>query len=377
MPPRVGSLLPRLWQQPSRLLGTFLTGLLRRLELGQTQLLAQASFSSVQRVTPHPSAAPTVNQLGGKPSSLYVEPASQTSREFGPRQRGNRMSLTSLVAKEVSVVVPVRDNQRGLDRLLRAFVDMPTGAKPAEVIVVDNLSSPPLILPERIDSVRLLRCARPGPAAARNVGWKASQSPWVLFTDSDCILTSSTLSGFADALDGSVGYAGRVRAIGGGLLAEYYEAQGTLLPMWLEDGRPAYFVTANALVWREALEMVEGFRESFDDAGGEDVDLSIRLRAVGSLGFARDAVVLHEFGDGFGQFVRRFARYGRGNRQVMSLHKSAGMAPKPVMPVRLVPAHAFCALTQFVAMSWGYHVGGAATASRSAAEPLGSSGRCI
>jgi glycosyltransferase involved in cell wall biosynthesis len=286
------------------------------------------------------------------------------------------MSPTSVVAKEVSVVVPVRDNQRGVDRLLRAFVDMPIGARPAEVLVVDNLSSPPVVLPEGIDSVRLLRCATPGPAAARNVGWRASHSPWILFTDADCIPTWSTISGFADALDGSVAYAGRVRAIGNGLLAEYYESQGTLLPMWREDSRPAYFVTANALVWREALEAVEGFRESFDDAGGEDVDLSIRLRAVGSLGFAGDAVVLHEFGDGFGQFVRRFARYGRGNRQVMSLHKNAGMAPRPVMPARLAPGHALCALTQFVAMSWGYLLGGAVLGtSRSAAKSLGFSRR--
>ena len=259
---------------------------------------------------------------------------------------------TRIEARAVTIVVPVRNDHPGVARLLQSIEDLPAAARPLQIIVVDNDSTPPLSIPTDATTT-LLRCLRRGPAAARNVGWRAASTPWVLFVDADCILTEGTLRGFERAANGALAYAGSVRATDHGWTAEFYEAQKTLVPPAGTDGRPEYLVTANALVSRAALEAVGGFDETFDAAGGEDIDIALRLRERGPLSFAPDAVILHEFGRSFGTFLRRFERYGRGNRQIERLHR-VSMVPLPFLPVRRSVVHLGLAVAQFSAMSWGY-----------------------
>lgn len=101
---------------------------------------------------------------------------------------------------------------------------------------------------------------------------------------------------------------------------------------------------------------MDGFDERFDDAAGEDIDLALRLRAVGALAFAPDAVMLHEFGNNPIDFVKRFARYGRGNRRLEEQHGTK-MEPRPFAPARETPFDRLCAAAQHIAMTWGYGTG--------------------
>ena len=64
------------------------------------------------------------------------------------------------------------------------------------------------------------------------------------------------------------------------------------------EERPAYLITANALVWRPALFRIGGFDERFQSAGGEDIDLGLRLWERGALAYAPSAQVLHVFDAG-------------------------------------------------------------------------------
>lgn len=257
---------------------------------------------------------------------------------------------------KVAMVVPVKDNQSGLDRLVATLAGLPGGARPAETIVIDNNSQPPLCLRadyvNAVPGLQLARCSTPGPAAARNAGANLATCDWLLFVDSDCIPTAQTVVGFKSAMNGSVGYAGEVRAVGTDRLSRYYDSQKTLVPPPVGD-RPAYLVTANALVWREALERVGGFDERFPFAGGEDIDLALRLRAIGDLSYAPNAVVLHDFDDGYFGFVRRFVRYGAGNRLIESIH-GHDMAPRRFAPEVPTPVNWLAATVQFGAMMWGY-----------------------
>ena len=72
-------------------------------------------------------------------------------------------------------------------------------------------------------------------------------------------------------MNGAVAYAGVVRAARGDPLSRYYDTQGIFSPplVWHQGReRPAYLITANALVWRGAVAQVGGFDERFPDAGG-------------------------------------------------------------------------------------------------------------
>jgi len=173
------------------------------------------------------------------------------------------------------LVVPVHNNRQGTERLLAACLDVFSPRRcPKEIIIVDSLSFPLLTVPRFASwglPLQVLACPRPGAAAARNLGARTATGEWLLFLDSDCLPTPTLIEGYKRAMDGAVAYAGVVRAARGDPLSRYYDTQGIFSPppVWHQGReRPAYLITANALVWRQALAQVGGFDERFPDAGG-------------------------------------------------------------------------------------------------------------
>ena len=280
--------------------------------------------------------------------------------DFTPHKLGDITAPPTLSCADVSVVVPVRDNQAGIERFLTALFETHTMTTlPHEVIIVDNASAVPIRIPERFErrgvSLTLLHCSRLGPAAARNAGAAAATGEWLLFADSDCAPTASFITGYAEAMSGAVGYAGSVHAVGDGWLARYYESQSILVPPRGAYDRPLHLVTANALVWRPAFEAAGRFDERFPDAAGEDIDLGLRLRQFGELAYAPAAAVVHDFGDGITHFVRRFVRYGRGNRR-LALAWDVDMRPRPFTPAVSTVPHWCAAILQYLSLLVGYFV---------------------
>ncbi len=281
-----------------------------------------------------------------------------------PKTTGTLSAPFLLRSSDVSVVVPVRDNRSGAQRLLGSLVL--TGASPREVIFVDNLSGVPLRLnaEQAPFPVRVATCDTPGPASARNAGAALASGDWLLFLDSDCIARPRLIEQYARHLDGSLAYAGGVTALGSDPLSAYYQSQEILVPRHVEPGRPHYLVTANALVWREAFERVDGFDEGYPSAAGEDVDLGLRLGALGRLAYADSAIVAHDFGDGWSGFARRFVRYGAGNRRVGDRF-GVDMTPRPFAPNRRSVFNWVVAAAQYALLWWGYHSAEFSTLSRS------------
>jgi glycosyltransferase involved in cell wall biosynthesis len=245
---------------------------------------------------------------------------------FQPQKRKELIAPTSIGFSDITVILPVKNNQKGVTLFLTEFLKThPPASYPREIIIVDNNSQPPISIPKECIckelNIALLQCSSPGPACARNLGIQHAQAKWILFTDSDCVPSPTFLLGYFEAMNGSVSYAGTVKAWGRDRLSRYYESQEVLIPL-SEDGttRPEYVITANALVWRAALEAIGGFNETITIAAGEDIDLGFRLREIGTLSYAPSACVYHNFDDGFVGFVRRFLRYGKGNRIIGQLH---------------------------------------------------------
>ena len=94
-----------------------------------------------------------------------------------------------------AVVVPTvgRDALRQLLASLAAQTDDPEGWVPDEVVVVDDRKDPPSPLGVGISphpgwEPRVLRSGGRGPAAARNAGWRATSTDWVVFLDDDVVL---------------------------------------------------------------------------------------------------------------------------------------------------------------------------------------------
>jgi glycosyltransferase involved in cell wall biosynthesis len=272
-----------------------------------------------------------------------------------------KIDVEKIITPElISVVIPVKNNQKGIDRLLQSIVEnVSTEHYPCEVIIVDNNSSIEL----RIDDVypfkvNLHRCNSVGPAAARNVGVNNASGAWILFTDSDCVFTGTTIAGYINYDNRCVAYAGAILMEGSDYLTRYYRDQNSFHPMSALDPESGEFeiatvVTANCLVLKSALKYIGGFNESFKIAGGEDTDLGFRLKLVGTLRFNPSSEALHEFNDGLSGFIKRYIRYGKGNRVLQDLY-DVDFWPRHFFPNNQKVINLVLARISVFAMRWGF-----------------------
>ena len=263
---------------------------------------------------------------------------------------------------EISIVIPVKDNQQGVDNYLdEFFITHPAEHFPKEIVIVDNNSSPSILLKDRHLlpglPIKLLTCSKEGPAAARNLGAFNAQGEWILFNDSDCRPTDSLLVGYLKADNGSVAYAGNIKSFAQDTLSRYYESQEILLPKNTKDDAgkdvPQYLITANSLVWKKAFIEIGGFNEQIKIAGGEDIDLGLRLSQYGNLSYAFCSIAEHDFNDGLFGFYRRFRRYGKGNRIIEEIWQT-NMRPHLFMPNKKSISNTVLAFLQYFFLLAGY-----------------------
>ena len=261
---------------------------------------------------------------------------------------------------EISIVIPVKDNQRGIEIFLESFFQTQDSHNfPKEIIIIDS-SEVETLIPSILEDydlpISVIPCYEKGPAAARNLGWKKAQGDWILFTDSDCIPHKKWIMGYFDAINGSLGYAGTIKAHGSDVVSQYYESQKILIPppfQYKGISYPEYLITANALVWKPALQEIRGFNETIQIAAGEDVDLGFRLREIGTISYASNSIIYHNFDDGFKGFIRRFKRYGEGNKKIAELYR-LDMKPKMFKPIKRTLINYILACFQYYCLYKGY-----------------------
>lgn len=102
----------------------------------------------------------------------------------------------------VSVIIPVYNDQSGIDTCLMALAQQTWPRDYYEVIVVDNASKPPIQLNSTAaDFARIVVCPTPGAYAARNAGIGFAHGEILAFTDADCIPEQDWIRNGANALD--------------------------------------------------------------------------------------------------------------------------------------------------------------------------------
>ena len=264
----------------------------------------------------------------------------------------------------ISVVMPVRNNQQGVNLFLKALAA--THAiedRPREVIVVDNNSEVPIVISAEMLSlglnVQLLQCKKTGPAAARNMGVRHATGDWILFSDSDCLPTPTTFQGYIQSSKRAIAFSGNVKATTNSVFTRFYDEQKVLIPHFkanaLGENVPLYIVTANALVLREAIIECGLFDESFKYAAGEDVNLGVRLWCVGNIEYEFESTVLHDYESRILSFCKRFIRYGKGNWLLESAH-GMNMRAKHSPPARRTITNHVLRYVQCCCLNIGYTI---------------------
>jgi HAD superfamily hydrolase (TIGR01662 family) len=118
-----------------------------------------------------------------------------------------------------------------------------------------------------------------GPAAARNVGWRAATTEWVAFVDDDVRLPDRWATDLADDLR-TVG--SQVAGVQGGIVVpEPMERRRTDWEHSTAGLENAQWATADMAYRRSALQQVGGFDERFPRAYREDAELALRVRRHG------------------------------------------------------------------------------------------------
>lgn len=180
-----------------------------------------------------------------------------------------------------SLVIPTV-GRTCLGRCLTA-VSAAAGPAPERVVVVDDrrrpaggtvLAEPPPGLP-----VCVVATGGAGPAAARNAGWRATDTEWVAFMDDDVVAGPRWRQRLADDL---TGLPERVGGVQGRITVPLPSGRR---PTDAERGTlglaGARWITADMAYRRTALAEAGGFDERFPRAFREDADLALRLLAEG------------------------------------------------------------------------------------------------
>jgi mycofactocin glycosyltransferase len=271
--------------------------------------------------------------LGGSPTRLLrLAPAAQTMLNGGRLEVHDAVSaqlartlLDATVAhprpasgpshRDVTVVIPVRNNIPGLLRLVGTLRGM-------RVVVVDDGSAKPVQQSDFADmhcDIQVLRHPRSkGPAAARNTGLTACSTDFVAFLDSDVVprrgWLEALLGHFCDPAVALVA----PRIVGlrqADNLVARYEAVRSSLDLGLREapvvpyGTVSYVPSAAIICRRSVLRELGGFDETLKS--GEDVDLCWRFIEAGArLRYEPIALVAHDHRTQMRDWFARKSFYG-------------------------------------------------------------------
>lgn len=234
----------------------------------------------------------------------------------------------------VSIVIPVFNSMRTLQRCLDAIFQQDYPRERYEVIVVDNNSSdgsPELArrYPVRLEFEREIQ----GPHAATNAGVRVAQGDILVFTDSDCVPEPSWLRKlvrpFAD--DEIVGAGGAI---------ETYQPQ-TRIERFLDVVKPfkngyqaspdfpAALVTGNCAIRRADFMAAGMFNPNMYTGAETDLSYRVQLQTGKRAVYVPDAVVYHIFNPNLKRLGRHFYIYGYAEILLGTIYKDVPGYPWP------------------------------------------------
>ncbi len=215
----------------------------------------------------------------------------------------------------VAVVSAVYNEKQFVGRMIESVLSQ--SRLPDEVVLVDDGSTdatPSIVqsYAERFPIVRLIQNSNQGPAASRNVAWRAAKADVVIFTDGDCVperdWIEKLVKRFGPPEVAAVAGTYRTlntqnklaRFVGHEIAWRYRDVPAQV------DAHGAY----NLAIRKDVLEELGGFDESYKAPSGEDWDLTYRISRKYKILFAPDAIVAHAHPESFWPYMKNQVRRG-------------------------------------------------------------------
>ena len=278
----------------------------------------------VQRFRDDPSDSNLMSVLGLLAGRLAgsVEPTAGAPTPGLGEAMAFAEATASRSMRDVTVVVPVRNDARGVARCLDAILAQDCPASDFEIIAVDNGSTDDTlrVLAGYAPRVRVLSEPRPGVSWARNAATLAASGTWIAFTDSDCVPRPDWLRNLVEAgrRDPGVSFVGGpiVAFASANSIARFAEALFDQRRSILDEKPPA-FISANLLAHRESLIRCGMFNPEYPR--GQDTELAWRSqsRFGARIAFCGSAVVEHDNPSTLGALVHKGIQHGRGSARLI------------------------------------------------------------
>ncbi len=265
---------------------------------------------------------------------------------------------------DVSLVIPGRNAEATLAPCLASVVPLLESGQLREILFVDDGSTDGSAEIASSYPVRLIRGPGGGPGAARNRGWRASESALIWFIDADCVAEPEALAILRQSIDqpgvGGAGgsYSNLIPAAApGGWIARAIHAEIVSRHGAMSD-RVDFLGSFNVLYCRAALEEVGGFDEHRFNGpgspGAEDAELAYRLHSGGyELAFDARSRVGHHHPTSLSRYLRSQRQHGFWRVQLYARHpKRSGGDAYSGMLDHLQPPLALLALASLPTLVW-------------------------
>lgn len=189
-----------------------------------------------------------------------------------------------------SIVIPTYNRLPILQKSLQALEQQQfdeTLIRGYEVIVVDDGSTDDTLNwlakeKSNLTHVITVQQNHGGPASARNLGVKKAQGEWIIFIDSDLVVTSNFLQAHASALVTGQNKLNTDKVFTyGAVINTCNFDEPTSEPYKITDFSAAYFATGNVAIAKKWLIEVGLFDTTFQQYGWEDLELGVRLKKLG------------------------------------------------------------------------------------------------
>ncbi|EMA35336.1 glycosyltransferase [Halobiforma nitratireducens] len=244
-----------------------------------------------------------------------------------------------MTTADISIIIPVYNDARGIDRTLRSLLSRPS--RDIEIVVVDNDSSDDT--PTVVDNYThaheevslVFERDVQSSYAARNTGIDHAESDRLCFLDADQRVTDGWLENSIDRLTdrGTHYLAPNVELEAPddpSPVAQYNLVSGFPIEDFLEHHH--YAPTSCLFVTRDLLEEVGQFDERL--VSGGDLEFGNRVYRAGyDLEYAPESTVIHPTRDSFRSLFSRNVRIGRGHCQLQRYYPDrygrVGIPPRP------------------------------------------------
>ena len=238
----------------------------------------------------------------------------------------------------VSVIIPVYNDQAGLDDCLRSLENQSLPCQNFEVIVIDNASQPKIELLEDANLNCILEtCAKPGSYAARNVGLRIANGDVIAFLDADCLPEKNWLKQGLKAVQAThpktlIGGEVQLTPSEKPTAVELYQCL-TGFEQQYNIEQQSFSATANLFVRREQALLIGEFNENL--LSGGDREWSWCARALGfNIKFFPSAQVTTAPRKSLGAAIKKARRIAGGRYHFRKLsvvdspRDETGLAPK-------------------------------------------------